>query len=194
MKKKLWRVFIFIFILLLNAGVFCYLSYMNRSLNIEKIALQAYNAEEESYTIQITKQKDFFDFLQEDISCVAVFGQEQVTSALHDGQCLLTLPTNKNYQISLKSPSKESSSYNLLGYLNNILDFEFTYPKIYLIVDEETEIEFSDVLINPDEVDYQFTSSDSSVVSIENGIIKGISPGNAFITSPLVDDKLERCV
>ena len=191
MKKKLWRVFIFIFILLLNAGVFCYLSYMNRSLNIEKIALQAYNAEEESYTIQITKQKDFFDFLQEDISCVAVFGQEQVTSALHDGQCLLTLPTNKNYQISLKSPSKESSSYNLLDYLNNILDFEFTYPKIYLIVDEETEIEFSDVLINPDEVDYQFTSSDSSVVSIEDGIIKGISPGNAFITSPLVDDKLE---
>ena len=191
MKKKLWRVFIFIFILLLNAGVFCYLSYMNRSLNIEKIALQAYNAEEESYTIQITKQKDFFDFLQEDISCVAVFGQEQVTSALHDGQCLLTLPTNKNYQISLKSPSKESSSYNLLDYLNNILDFEFTYPKIYLIVDEETEIEFSDVLINPDEVDYQFASSDSSVVSIEDGIIKGISPGNAFITSPLVDDKLE---
>ena len=191
MKKKLWRVFIFIFILLLNAGVFCYLSYMNRSLNIEKIALQAYNAEEENYTIQITKQKDFFDFLQEDISCVAVFGQEQVTSALHDGQCLLTLPTNKNYQISLKSPSKESSSYNLLDYLNNILDFEFTYPKIYLIVDEETEIEFSDVLINPGEVDYQFTSSDSSVVSIEDGIIKGISPGNAFITSPLVDDKLE---
>lgn len=191
MKKKLWRVFIFIFILLLNAGVFCYLSYMNRSLNIEKIALQAYNAEEENYTIQITKQKDFFDFLQEDISCVAVFGQEQVTSALHDGQCLLALPTNKNYQISLKSPSKESSSYNLLDYLNNILDFEFTYPKIYLIVDEETEIEFSDVLINPDEVDYQFTSSDSSVVSIEDGIIKGISPGNAFITSPLVDDKLE---
>ena len=191
MKKKLWRVFIFIFILLLNAGVFCYLSYMNRSLNIEKIALQTYNAEEESYTIQITKQKDFFDFLQEDISCVAVFGQEQVTSALHDGQCLLTLPTNKNYQISLKSPSKESSSYNLLDYLNNILDFEFTYPKIYLIVDEETEIEFSDVLINPDEVDYQFASSDSSVVSIEDGIIKGISPGNAFITSPLVDDKLE---
>ena len=164
---------------------------MNRSLNIEKIALQAYNAEEENYTIQITKQKDFFDFLQEDISCVAVFGQEQVTSALHDGQCLLTLPTNKNYQISLKSPSKESSSYNLLDYLNNILDFEFTYPKIYLIVDEETEIEFSDVLINPGEVDYQFTSSDSSVVSIEDGIIKGISPGNAFITSPLVDDKLE---
>ena len=191
MKKKLWRVFIFIFILLLNAGVFCFLSYMNRSLSIEKIALQAYNALEESYTIQITKQKDFFDFLQEDISCVAVFGQEQVTSALHDGQCLLTLPTNKNYQISLKSPSKESSSYNLLDYLNNILDFEFTYPKIYLIVDEETEIEFSDVLINPDEVDYQFASSDSSVVSIEDGIIKGISPGNAFITSPLVDDKLE---
>ena len=191
MKKKLWRVFIFIFILLLNAGVFCYLSYMNRSLNIEKIALQAYNALEESYTIQITKQKDFFDFLQEDISCVAVFGQEQITDSLHDGQCTLTLPVNKNYQISLKSPSKESSSYNLLDYLNNILDFEFTYPKIYLIVDEETEIEFSDVLINPDEVDYQFTSSDSSVVSIEDGIIKGISPGNAFITSPLVDDKLE---
>ena len=164
---------------------------MNRSLNIEKIALQAYNAEEESYTIQITKQKDFFDFLQEDISCVAVFGQEQITDSLHDGQCTLTLPVNKNYQISLKSPSKESSSYNLLDYLNNILDFEFTYPKIYLIVDEETEIEFSDVLINPDEVDYQFASSDSSVVSIEDGIIKGISPGNAFITSPLVDDKLE---
>ena len=191
MKKKLWRVFIFIFILLLNAGVFCYLSYMNRSLNIEKIALQAYNALEESYTIQITKQKDFFDFLQEDISCVAVFGQEQITDSLHDGQCTLTLPVNKNYQISLKSPSKESSSYNLLDYLNNILDFEFTYPKIYLIVNEATEIEFSDVLINPDEVDYQFTSSDSSVVSIEDGIIKGISPGNAFITSPLVDDKLE---
>ena len=191
MKKKLWRVFIFIFILLLNAGVFCYLSYMNRSLNIEKIALQAYNAEEESYTIQITKQKDFFDFLQEDISCVAVFGQEQITDSLHDGQCTLTLPVNKNYQISLKSPSKESSSYNLLDYLNNILDFEFTYPKIYFIVGEETEIEFSDVLINPNEVDYQFASSDSSVVSIEDGILKGISPGNAFITSPLVDDKLE---
>ena len=191
MKKKLWRVFIFIFILLLNAGVFCYLSYMNRSLNIEKIALQAYNAEEESYTIQITKQKDFFDFLQEDISCVAVFGQEQITDSLHDGQCTLTLPVNKNYQIFLKSSDKESSSYNLLDYLNNILDFEFTYPKIYLIVNEETEIEFSDVLINPDEVDYQFASSDSSVVSIEDGIIKGISPGNAFITSPLVDDKLE---
>lgn len=191
MKKKLWRVFIFIFILLLNAGVFCYLSYMNRSLNIEKIALQAYNALEESYTIQITKQKDFFDFLQEDISCVAVFGQEQITDSLHDGQCTLTLPVNKNYQISLKSPSKESSSYNLLDYLNNILDFEFTYPKIYFIVGEETEIEFSDVLINPNEVDYQFASSDSSVVSIEDGILKGISPGNAFITSPLVDDKLE---
>lgn len=164
---------------------------MNRSLNIEKIALQAYNALEESYTIQITKQKDFFDFLQEDISCVAVFGQEQITDSLHDGQCTLTLPVNKNYQISLKSPSKESSSYNLLDYLNNILDFEFTYPKIYFIVGEETEIEFSDVLINPNEVDYQFASSDSSVVSIEDGILKGISPGNAFITSPLVDDKLE---
>lgn len=164
---------------------------MNRSLNIEKIALQAYNALEESYTIQITKQKDFFDFLQEDISCVAVFGQEQITDSLHDGQCTITLPVNKNYQISLKSPSKESSSYNLLDYLNNILDFEFTYPKIYFIVGEETEIEFSDVLINPNEVDYQFASSDSSVVSIEDGILKGISPGNAFITSPLVDDKLE---
>ena len=191
MKKKLWRVFILVFILLLNIVVFCYLSYINRVLNIEKIDLQIYNAEEKNYIVQITKQKDFFDFFQDDISCIAFLGDEKITAPLHDNQCLLTLPVNKNYQVILQSSDKESSSYNLLDYLNNILDFEFTYPKIYLIVGEETEIEFSDVLINPAEIDYQFTSSDSSIVRIENKIIKGISPGTAFVTSPLVEDKME---
>lgn len=191
MKKKMRNLMLLCFILLMNIGVFGYLSYINRELEIDSILLKEYDNEKNSYTVEIKTKKHFLDFLENKPNCVATLEEEIVTSPLNKNKCLLTLPVNKNFQITIKSNNKESAIYNLDDYINNILDFSFEYSTIYLLVGEESNIEFSDVLINPDDVDYQFTSTDSSVVTVENGILKGIKPGSSFITSSLVEESLE---
>ena len=192
MEKKKWlkRICLVIGIILLNVAVLFTVAYLNQPLEIENISFVSFDAEAQTYTISVTKKPNFFDFEKEEFTCLATMENEQISSLSNNQECILTLPIETNYQISLESNGKTSSQYHLLDYINNTLEFSFDYDTMYLYVGETDNILYQETVIIPDEAYYDFSSSDENILTIANDTMTGISEGTVTITSPQIEDVL----
>lgn len=188
MKRRCLLVLLGVFLIgCIILGVLFYF-YMNRSLEIADISFVSYNKEEETYTIEVLQKEDFFI---RDYACVATNDQICLMGLSQNNRCELTLPVNKQFAISLTHRDLSSSSYNLLDYMGNVLDFSYAQDVFYLTVNEEVSFSYADVLAYEQDIDYAFSSSNPSVVEVNGTTIKGVGPGEAIISTPYSEKTIQ---
>lgn len=182
-----------IFITILIAGTvnaFVVTSFVNdTNINIKSINLLDYNKEKETIKIEITKKLSvYYKFA---FTCNA-FDNDTVISNKNNGlKCILELPTKSNYKINLENKYGKSETYNLIDHIDNKLEFKFNKKEAYLAIGESMKIEYSDKYVYPVETIYSFYSSDNNIATIEDGKIKGLAPGVAYIKEKASDDAIK---
>ena len=191
MKQRKKHFFNTFFIIFFNIIAIILLLYIHRTIEVSNIIFQQFNANEGTYSIEISKTQNFFDFIDSSFECIATNGEEEIRNFSINNSCLLTLPIHQDYEIYLQNHNLYSKKYRLLDYLDNLLTFSFNYSTIYLVIGEESPIEFSAQFIYPEEIDYHFTSSDESIAIIDNNKIKALKAGTTMISSPLTEKKLK---
>lgn len=182
-----------LFITVLVAGTvnsFVVTSFVNdTNISVKSINLVDYNKESEKIKIEVTKKLSvFYKF---DFTCNAYNNGVTFSSNNKGLKCYLELPVNGNYKIYLENKYGSSESYNLVEHIDNKLEFKFSKKDAYLAVGDNMDIEYSDKYLLPIETMYSFYSTDESVAALENGKIKGVSPGVAYIKEKSSDDAIK---
>ncbi len=182
-----------LFITVLVAGTvnsFVVTSFVNdTNISVKGINLVDYNKESEKIKIEITKKLSvFYKF---DFTCNAYDNVNTFSNASEGLKCYLELPVNGNYKIYLENKYGISESYNLVEHIDNKLEFKFDKKEAYLAVGDSMSIEYSDKYLLPIETMYSFYSTDESVAIIEDGKIKGISVGTAYIKEKSSNDSIK---
>lgn len=130
MKKKIIIIIsIFVFIVLLILGVL----YFNYDLEVTSIKKLNFNTETNELTIEIAKKNNIFN---KEFSCTLFNDDNKITENGKDNTCILTFTIGNDYTLILEDRYKKSINYNLLDYLDNTIEFKFTYETIYMAVDE----------------------------------------------------------
>lgn len=173
MKKKIIvLIIIFVFIVLLILGIL----YFNYSLEVTSIKVINFNNETNELTIEIAKKDNIFN---KDFSCILFNNDNKITGKSKDNTCILTFTIGNVYNLILEDKYKKSIHYNLLDYLDNTLEFKFTYDTIYMVVDEVKKLEYSFKSIDGNIDDFYINSN---IITVENDIITAKNVGSAVIT------------
>ena len=173
-------------ILILNILLFVYIM-SDHNIDIVKIELNKYDIDSDTLSIKITKNKNFFN---KKFVCVLYNNDSKVEYVGQNNECNLNV-INNNYSLYLENINKSKSKvYKLDKEINNVLYFKFNEDTVYLAIDEEDTIDYSDKLLNTD-FDYEFKSKNEEIAKVENNKIIGIGSGETYIYSDKIDDTLK---
>lgn len=187
MKKQLkWVIFIFLTIIVVAGELYLYF-YKSNDIRLLSTEFISYNADKETITMKLKSKKNIFI---NEYTCVAEGINNVYDSASNSNECSLSFDIHDNYSFYLVLNNGTKSNVILLNDVyNEVLDFKFTEEQIYLIVDEEYDFSYSDVVVG-NKPSYNFKSSDDNIIEvIENKIIaKGV--GSAYVYSDKMNSKL----
>ena len=161
-----------LFIILLTIGIL----YFNYNLEVIQVKQLNFNTETNELTIEVTKKNNIFN---KDFSCVLFNNDNNIVEKGNKNKCILTFKIGDNYTLLLEDKYKKSSNYNLLDYLNNTLEFNFTHETMYLVVGETKKLNYTYKSINGNIDSF---NTDSSIISIDNDVVTANEVGNAVIT------------
>ena len=159
-----------------------------KKIELNQIKFMKYNRQDNTIEIKVIKKKNFFS---NKFACVAFNDQDIIKNNGIDDECLLKLPANQNYLLYLSSHSDKSDNYVISDYLENILDFKYKKDTIYLTIGETSNIEYTDVLIDKKKINYEFTSANKEIVSVDNNKITALNTGETYIYSSKTTQKLK---
>ena len=172
-------------ILVFNVFLFAYI-VSDYNIEVSKIQLTNYDASSDTISLKIVKNKNFFD---KKFTCVLYNGDSKTEYVGKNNECNLDV-TKDNYSLYIENLNKNKSKiYKLNNEIDNVLYFEFNNDTIYLVINDETNIEYKDILINED-FDYEFKSKNEEVVKIEKNKIIAIGTGQTDIYSDKIDNTL----
>lgn len=160
-----------LFIALLIGSIF----YFHYDLQVVSIQPLVYDLETNQFTIRITKKDNLF---HKDFSCTLYDENNSITEKGKNNICVVSFPIGSHYTLLLEDQYQKSISYDLSDYLENILDFNFTYDTIYMFVGETKKLDYYYKSINGN-ID-TFTT-DSDIITIDNDRIMAESIGTAVV-------------
>ena len=182
-----WVYFIFFIIFVF----FSFGRIFNTYINIELINIELINYNKDSNIISIKVSKKN-NILNDKFSCIVDDGQKEIEVIGKNNECLIDLVRNSNYNIYLiNEQGIKSDVYALSNMVNNILSFNFASDMIYLAEGDEELINYYDILISDEKLDYNFKSKDENIAKVDNGKVIGVSKGETEIYSDLVNETLK---
>lgn len=171
MKKIICFISVFIFLIILSIFGFLYFNY---DLEIVSIKQLNFNTNTNEITIEVIK-KNIFD---KNYSCVIFNDSEKIIENGVNNKCILKFKIGADYNLILKDKYKESINYNILEYLNNILDFNFKNDTMYLTTGESKKLEYSYKSINWNLGEFY---TDNNIVNINGDVITAKEVGTTTI-------------
>ncbi len=186
MKKLIIGLISFISALIIGI-IFLY--FYDYKLELFTIELKDYSLENDYFEIVMTKKSNIL--FNHSFSCKASNGENEITAKSENNKCILKIPVNDNYEVSLYNSYNKTKNYNLENYLENDAEFKFEDELVYLVVGEEYKIKYNDKHIIKIDTNYEFISDNDQVIKIENGIVKALTPGKAHITLDGTESKLK---
>lgn len=172
MKKLVVILNISILIIVLSILEFLYFNYDLELISIKQLG---YNMESNEIMIEVIKKENIFD---KDFTCTIYNDNVKIKEQGKNNKCTLKFEIGYNYSLVLEDKYKKSVKYDILEYLNNILNFDFTYDTIYMVVGETKKLEYSYKSINGNVDNFQ---TDDNIISIEGDVITAKEVGTATI-------------
>ena len=178
MKNKI-KLVITLIVMVFIDSLALYIFNYNINASVKSIRLLNYNKDNETITIEVTKVGGIlYDF---DFDCIASSNNSTVKEKGSKNTCKLDLPLENDYQISLENKYKKTDSIRLMEHIDNMLAFNFEKELIYLTIDEETKITYSDKYVLPVDIVYDFYSLDDEIATVIDDKIVGKSAGTTYI-------------
>jgi hypothetical protein len=165
-----------------------YINKVYNELNLDSIKLISYDSKTNIIDLKIIKNNNAFN---SKFSCIVYNDNNKINVKGNNNTCYIKIPANQNYLLYLKNNNLQSKNYLISDYLNNILSFKYKNNTIYLIKDEEHDIEYTDTLIDKKQINYNFQSKDSNIAKVENNKVIGINPGTTTIYSSRTNETLK---
>lgn len=138
------RKIIIIITLILFTSIFSIL-YFNYKLEIKEVKIIDFNNESNELTIEIVKKNNIFN---KPFYCTVFNNNIKLKEKNKKNSCTLKLKIGNDYSIILEDEFKKSKTYNILDFLDNVLEFEFIYDTIFLAPGESKKIEYKYKTIN----------------------------------------------
>lgn len=150
--------------------------YFHYKLEVIHVKQLDFNKETNELTIEIVKKENNFN---KEFSCTIFSDDVKITESGKDNTCILKFTVGDNYTLLLEDKYKKSIHYDILSYLNNILEFKFTHDTIYLTIGETKKLDYTYKSIDGNIGDFDINSN---IISIEEDIITAKEVGTAIIT------------
>lgn len=186
-KALIWVYFIYFIVFAIFTVSKDFLIY--NTIDIVNIKMTNYDKETNVMTIKITKKNNT---LNDDFICIAEADDKKIEVIGKDNVCEFALENDANYNLYLvNSSSIKSNIFELSNIVNNVLSFNFATEMLYLAVDEEADINYYDVVIDNEKINYNFKSKDESIARVENNKIVALSKGETEIYSDKTNETLK---
>ncbi len=164
-----------------------FLTYNN--IDIVNINMANFDKNSNIMTIKITKKNNY---LNKHFTCIAESKDKRLESIGQNNTCELRLENDANYNLYLvNSNGIKSNIYELSNIVNNVLSFNFASEMLYLAIEEEATINYYDVVIDNQKIDYNFKSKDEKVAKVEGNKVIGLSKGETIIYSDKTNETLK---
>ena len=160
-----------LFIISLICGIF----YFHYDLKVISIRPIVFDLQTNQLTIMVEKKNNLF---HQKFSCTVFDDNASITERGKNNTCIISFPIGSQYTLILEDQYQKSVLYDLGDYLENILDFDFTYDTIYLTVGETKQLDYNYRSVNGN-VD-NFTT-DSHIITIDGDAITAHEVGTATI-------------
>jgi len=158
---------------------------------IELKTLKVTNVDYENKTFDIEITKNNKILLGNHFTCEARDGEDIVISNGEGVTCSLTLSMNKNYKLVLSNRLNTTKEYDLSNYINNADYFKFNKEILYMVLEEEYEINYETVKLVNKEANLTFKSDNEEIVKVEGNKLKALSKGEANISLENTDKTLK---
>lgn len=186
-KKYIFLIILVVInIAVLSVGV---IYYLDQQLTLSSIKLVSFDDSKNTIIVNInTKKGILFD---NKINCKGISSDNDIYGKSSNNNCVLEIPVGDEYSISVYNNNNAIENIDILDYLDNRLDFTFDKEKIYLLVGESQEIEYSNVSIIDNQEVVSIVSDDENIVKIEDGNIVGVGNGKTTIREVVSNSTLE---
>lgn len=184
MFKKI--IIVVVSFLLLFGG---YYYYFNEVKNIVLVGTEfvSYNEEDSTVTMKLIKNNNI---LINDYSCNVVGDENSYEVKGNNNECNVSFKINDTYKLVLTSDKGyKSNVIELNDVFNDVLYFKFNEEQVYLVVGEEIDIEYTDVVVDLKK-NYSFKSSDSDIIEVKDNKIIGKGVGSAYVYSDKIDSTI----
>lgn len=162
-----------------NTFIITLLRY-NMYPEIKAIRLVSYDNTKDTLLLEIEKDQSYL--YHYDYSCTLTSDGKTYTKEVVDNKCTFELPLSSQYLVYIESIYGKSEELDALKFIDNKLEFNFDKDVIYLAIDEEKEITYTDKYIIPVDILYEFYSDDESVAKVQDGKIIGLKEGETTIS------------
>lgn len=172
MKKLVVIVSISILIIVLSILGFLYFNY---DLEVASIKQVDFNTETNEVTIEVIKKDNIFD---KDFTCTIFNDNVKIKEQGKYNKCTLKFEIGSNYSLILEDKYKKSVNYNILDYLDNILNFNFKNETIYMVVGESKKLEYIYKSIDGNIDNFR---TDSDIITVNGDVVTARNIGTATI-------------
>ena len=186
MKKLIFCLVLLISSLVVGVIVLYFYDY---KLELFTIELNDYSLDNDYFEVVLTKKNNIL--FNHSFSCQANDGENTITEKSTNNKCILKIPINSNYQVSLFNKYNKTNEYDLENYLENEVEFKFNAEEIYLVIGEEYKISYQDKQIIKTNINYEFTVDNNKVAELNGDVIKAIAPGVTYVGIKDSDAKLK---
>ena len=156
-------------------SLMCVYLYFHYELKVMTIQPLVYDVETNQLTIMVTKKTHFF---HKNFTCTLYDDNTSMIGTGKNNTCTISFPIGSHYTLLLEDPYQKSISYDLLDYLDNMLEFDFTFDTIYLTVGETKQLDYHYKSINGEIGDF---TTESDIITIDGDVITAESIGTATI-------------
>ena len=177
--------FLVLFVLFTSSSLF--LQYSN--IDVVSIKMNEFDKDSNIMKVSIIRANNK---LNKKFSCIAESGDKKLEVIGKDNKCDFDLEYDGKYNLYLVNElGIKSSIYKLSNVLDNVLSFNFAAEKLYLAIGQEETFNYFNIVINNQEINYNFKSMDESIAKIEGNKVIGVSKGETFIYSDRTKEKLK---
>lgn len=147
----------------------------------------SYNEEDETITMKLLKNDNIFI---NEYTCNVDGNKNKYKVKANNNECNITLKINDTYKLYLTSDKGyKSNVIELNDVFNDVLYFKFNEQQVYLVIGEELDIKYTDVVVDI-KPNYNFKSSDNNIIEVKDNKIIAKGAGSAYIYSDKIDNKL----
>lgn len=147
----------------------------------------SYNEVDKTITMKLLKNDNIFI---NEYTCNVDGNKNKYEVKANNNECNVTLKINDTYKLYLTSDKGyKSNVIELNDVFNDVLYFKFNEQQVYLVIGEELDIKYTDVVVDI-KPNYNFKSSDNNIIDVKDNKIIAKGAGSAYIYSDKVDNKL----
>ncbi len=189
-KRKKWPIVIMI-LLLVGAvcfGAFAYLKFCILPKQVEVKSIESkYKDEKLNIVINLKKVIGFGK-----VYCAVseVKTEEYDFKKSKNNKCSYNLDV-KDYYIYISNDNGNIKEYRLSDFINKLVSLKSPISELYLAVGESYKIDLDIISLDDQNLDLNYDFSDSTVASINEGVIKGEKDGDTILNIHSGDVSLE---